>query len=56
MIIDEIKSRPVEQLDPLKSLTRDKKFEVFLNESYSADLGILCQEILKKKGVVVPDA
>jgi hypothetical protein len=58
MIIDELKSRPVQQLKPLKKLARDKKlkFEVFLNESDSADLRCLCQEILEQKGVVIPDA
>lgn len=56
MIIDELKSRPAGQLEPLKALVRDKKSEVFLNESYSANLGTLCREILEKKGVVVPDA
>jgi hypothetical protein len=55
MIIDEIKSRPVEQLEPLKALAKIQKYEVFLNESYSADLGILCQEILADKGIVVRD-
>lgn len=55
MIIDEIELRPVYRLGPLKLLTRDNRFEVFLNESYSANLDILCQEILNKKGVVVPD-
>jgi hypothetical protein len=56
MIIDELKSRPAAQLEPLKTLVRDKKSEVFLNESHSANLGTLCHEILKAKGVVVPDA
>ena len=54
MIIDEIESRPVQQLAPLNSLAKDQKYEVFLNGTYSEDLGILCQMILKKKELWCP--
>ncbi len=56
MIIDELRSRSAGELKPLNGLVRDKTSEVFLNESYSENLGILCREMLREKGVMVPDA
>ena len=50
-IIKEIRSRPADQLEPLKSFAKGQKFEVFLNDNDAENLALLSYDILTMNGI-----